>query len=144
MFKDLIRVIGLSLIISGITLYFIPQNEQSQNNESLKADVQELQTTLKKRDEEIAKLQTASEKPAEADTKEEGKQEIKTFKLTIEDGDTSLEIATILEGHKLIKNADDFNKLLKSDGYATKIQVGSYELNNDMSMEEIATEITTK
>lgn len=140
----MIRVIGLSLIISGITLYFIPQNEQSQNNESLKADVQELQTTLKKRDEEIAKLQTASEKPAEADTKEEGKQEIKTFKLTIEDGDTSLEIATILEGHKLIKNADDFNKLLKSDGYATKIQVGSYELNNDMSMEEIATEITTK
>lgn len=140
----MIRVIGLSLIISGITLYFIPQNEQSRNNESLKADVQELQTTLKKRDEEIAKLQTASEKPAEADTKEEGKQEIKTFKLTIEDGDTSLEIATILEGHKLIKNADDFNKLLKSDGYATKIQVGSYELNNDMSMEEIATEITTK
>lgn len=144
MFKDLIRVLGLSLIISGITLYFIPQNEQSRNNESLKADVQELQTTLKKRDEEITKLQTASEKPAEADTKEEGKQEIKTFKLTIEDGDTSLEIATILEGHKLIKNADDFNKLLKSDGYATKIQVGSYELNNDMSMEEIATEITTK
>lgn len=144
MFKDLIRVLGLSLIISGITLYFIPQNEQSRNNESLKADVQELQTTLKKREEEIAKLQTASEKPAEADTKEEGKQEIKTFKLTIEDGDTSLEIATILEGHKLIKNADDFNKLLKSDGYATKIQVGSYELNNDMSMEEIATEITTK
>lgn len=144
MFKDLIRILGLSLIISGITLYFIPQNEQSRNNESLKADVQELQTTLKKREEEIAKLQTASEKPAEADTKEEGKQEIKTFKLTIEDGDTSLEIATILEGHKLIKNADDFNKLLKSDGYATKIQVGSYELNNDMSMEEIATEITTK
>lgn len=140
----MIRVLGLSLIISGITLYFIPQNEQSRNNESLKADVQELQTTLKKREEEIAKLQTASEKPAEADTKEEGKQEIKTFKLTIEDGDTSLEIATILEGHKLIKNADDFNKLLKSDGYATKIQVGSYELNNDMSMEEIATEITTK
>lgn len=140
----MIRVLGLSLIISGITLYFIPQNEQSRNNESLKADVQELQTTLKKRDEEIAKLQTASKKPAEADTKEEGKQEIKTFKLTIEDGDTSLEIATILEGHKLIKNADDFNKLLKSDGYATKIQVGSYELNNDMSMEEIATEITTK
>lgn len=140
----MIRILGLSLIISGITLYFIPQNEQSRNNESLKADVQELQTTLKKREEEIAKLQTASEKPAEADTKEEGKQEIKTFKLTIEDGDTSLEIATILEGHKLIKNADDFNKLLKSDGYATKIQVGSYELNNDMSMEEIATEITTK
>ena len=148
MIKDLIRVIGLSLIISGSTLFFLTEYgfEDRQTNESLQAEVNQLQQQLTKREKEIAKLQTSNHEMSDdkKDEKDREEQTKKTFKLTIEEGDTSQDIARILEEHQLIKDANTFNKFIKEEGFSTKIQVGTYTLDNSMSMEKIVQKIITK
>lgn len=67
-----------------------------------------------------------------------------SFILTIEPGMTVSEVSNYLIIANLIESREQFVNYLSENGYATNIQVGSFELHRDMSMEEVVNVIATK
>ncbi|WP_010678125.1 endolytic transglycosylase MltG [Bacillus timonensis] len=64
------------------------------------------------------------------------------YVLTIDTGMYSSEIADALAKAKIIADADEFNQYLVEHDLNTAIQIGTYEVTNEMSIEEIANIIT--
>lgn len=166
MIKELVRILGISFILSGIFLFlYNPSNEGSdaqEENQLLHHEVASLQTKLKKTEKELAHLQTiTSEANAneekqqdaqsehETQTKEKGAKEASennapSFTLRIESGTSSEDVATQLEKAGIIENAHAFNEQLKAQSLTTNIQIGVYEIDASMSSEAIAKLITTR
>ncbi|KAF0818381.1 MULTISPECIES: endolytic transglycosylase MltG [unclassified Cytobacillus] len=101
--------------------------------------------------EEYALLQQTdakdpNEKEVNEETSEENTEQAKeaqrVFQLTIESGMTPGEIALLLEKASVIDQAADFGNYLEEYGYSQKIQLGTFELNHNMSYKEIAKIIT--
>ncbi|MEI5905842.1 hypothetical protein WAK64_02015 [Bacillus spongiae] len=67
-----------------------------------------------------------------------------TYKLKIETGMTSFEIAEKLVEQKIIKEADEtnFRVYMNDNKFAEKIQLGEFTVNSEMSFNEIAKIIT--
>lgn len=61
---------------------------------------------------------------------------------TISEGQSSLEIASQLEANGYIESATEFQALLDEWDLNSILQAGSYDLNSDMSIHDIATELT--
>ncbi|MEK3853143.1 hypothetical protein [Cytobacillus sp. FSL H8-0458] len=81
------------------------------------------------------------EEPAEENTEQEEESQ-KVYQLTIESGMTPGEIASLLEKASVIDQAADFGNYMEEYGYSKKIQLGTFELNHNMSYKEIAKIIT--
>lgn len=64
--------------------------------------------------------------------------------ITVTAGMGSQNVARLLQDAGIIENASDFDSYLMKNGYATKIEIGTYEFNNSMSYQEIAEELTKK
>ncbi len=64
------------------------------------------------------------------------------YRLTIEKGMSSSQISTLLAAAKIIDDNKAFNDYLISHNYQTKIQLGTFDLTNKMSYEQIAKMIT--
>lgn len=79
----------------------------------------------------------------EPEVEKEVKKE-KVYVLQVEYGMSSRDVSRIMENLGLIENSEDFSSYLMKYGYAKRIQIGMYELMDDMSFEEIAKSITTK
>ncbi len=62
--------------------------------------------------------------------------------ITVRPGMSSYEVAVILKDAKIIKDADDFDSYLNDNGYSTKIEVGDFICNSNMSYEELAKILT--
>lgn len=89
------------------------------------------------------KLQRAEQKLKMADNSEdEAEAKVINYTLQVKSGMTSSVIATTLQENQIITNAEDFIDYLAINGYSKAIQLGSYELTNEMSHEEIAQLIT--
>jgi|SRR5699024_4798601 len=69
-------------------------------------------------------------------------QESTTYSLTINEGMASSEISSVLEDNNIIDDAEKFNRFLETEGYELKVQIGTYEVSNNMDYEEIAHIIT--
>lgn len=71
---------------------------------------------------------------------------INTTKCEIKVGDStsSYDVAYALHAAGLIDNIDEFDNYLCNNGYATKIQNGTYTITSDMTFEDIAKLITTR
>lgn len=74
----------------------------------------------------------------------EKEEEVKVvhFALEITSGMSTGEISTKLKQANIINNEEDFEQFLIDNGYHTKVQVGTFELNSQMNHEEIAKTIT--
>lgn len=93
-------------------------------------------TTEENTDDDIDADDSEIEQPIHGDTS--------SFILTIEPGMTVSEVSNYLIIANLIESREQFVNYLSENGYATNIQVGSFELHRDMSMEEVVNVIATK
>lgn len=170
--KELVRIVGISLILSGTILYFTntPKSDATlqQENATLHNQVTDLQTKLEQTEEELAHLQTLTSKLEEGpkdsepapekntaqkqtnaketvpkDTIEKDEAGVTKLTLTIESGTTSQDVASTLEKANIIKDAQDFNDYLKEKGLTTSIQIGKHAIDGSMSIETISKIITT-
>ncbi|GAB3795499.1 hypothetical protein [Virgibacillus kimchii] len=72
----------------------------------------------------------------------EEEEEITTYTLNIESGMTTSEFSSLLEENDIIEDAGEFNQYIEDEDYSLRVQIGEFELTSDMSMYEIAEEIT--
>lgn len=93
---------------------------------------------------------TTEEKTTEATT-EKSKEETtekpgsKTkVKITVKGGMGSEDIAKLLADAGLVKSASDFDSFLCKNGYDSKLEVGTFELDSTMSYDEMAKELCKK
>ncbi|EWG08942.1 hypothetical protein ABE29_09540 [Cytobacillus firmus] len=152
------RAFAFGILIAVIafgTAYFLNKPEQSEqrimDENSAKKLLQANGYTVLT-DEEYALLQQTEakdqdekkevkEEPAEENTEQEEESQ-KVYKLTIERGMTPGEIAALLEKASVIDQAADFGNYLEEYGFSKKIQLGTFELTQNMSYKEIAKIIT--
>lgn len=88
--------------------------------------------------------QAESEETAKEETdKEEVAQEesVKKISLTVSEGMTSGDIGKILVNEKFIDDAYAFSSEVEKKGVANKLQLGTYELESTMTMDEIIAEL---
>lgn len=64
------------------------------------------------------------------------------YKLDIKPGMNTLAVAKELKENKIIEDEDAFHFYLASNDLSKRIQIGTYELNSSMTIEEIAKLIT--
>ncbi|MGD6853623.1 endolytic transglycosylase MltG [Bacillus infantis] len=82
------------------------------------------------------------EKPKQDEQENKAEPKVITYKITISSGMDTGEIASQLAAAKIITNESAFKQYLISSGMHTKIQLGTFELNNEMTSQQIATVIT--
>lgn len=82
------------------------------------------------------------EEPSEDN--QESSADTSSFILTIEPGMTITEVSNYLIIANLIESREQFINYLADNGYATNIQVGSFELNRNMTLDEVVEIIANK
>ncbi|WP_155591558.1 hypothetical protein [Lysinibacillus cavernae] len=155
--KSAIRAFGIAIFLVGALLALahrfdvnigLPTQESSNQDH-----VEELQNKLKQANKEIASLKkqlnqihteetsttASSEQPVE-----ETSSDATTMTLQIYSGITPYIVAQKLEDGGIITNSVEMELLLANAKYARSLQIGSYEVDSSMTLEEIAKLITGK
>ncbi|MFB1080667.1 hypothetical protein [Jeotgalibacillus sp. JSM ZJ347] len=138
-----VRSTGIGMMISALFIFAAgsliheePAAESSQVAEDemvIKTnEYQALQNEVTEWEERVNELESG-EPPAE---------EITRMILTIESGMTSPEISSALFSNGLIIDEEAFNDYLTSQQLTDRIQIGEYDLNSTMTIEQIAVLIT--
>lgn len=157
MTKSAIRAFGIAIFLVGALLALanrfdvnigLPTKEFSNQQQ-----VKELQNKLSKANQEIASLKDqlkqvhTTEKASTTDASEQADEEaddVTTMSLQIYSGITPYSVAQKLEDGGIITNSVEMELLLANPKYARSLQIGSYEVNSAMTLEEIANLITGK
>lgn len=71
-------------------------------------------------------------------TNNDNDEETITYTLSIEPNMLGPKISQLLQDNKIIDDAEEFNRYLELEGYAPYIQLGDYEVSNDMDFSELA------
>ena len=152
--KSAIRAFGIAIFLVGALLALanrfdvnigLPTKEFSNQQQ-----VKELQNKLSKANQEIASLKDqlkqvhTTEKTSTTDASEEADTDVTTMSLQIYSGITPYSVAQKLEDGGIITNSVEMELLLANPKYARSLQIGSYEVNSSMTLEEIANLITGK
>lgn len=74
---------------------------------------------------------------------EEEQEEAKSISFKVESGDVSQDIAKILKSEGIIDDEVKFIQYMENNGYSPYIQIGTFTVNSDMSLKEIAETLTT-
>lgn len=159
--KSAIRAFGIALFLVGALLALAARfdfniglpTKASSNGEQ----VEELQKKLAQSNQEIASLKEQIkqipekniEKPKPSESKDINKSvdssnNVATMTLQIYSGMAPYTVAKKLEDGGIIDNSVEMELLLANAKYARSLQIGSYEVNSSMSLEEIAKLITGK
>ncbi|KAA0549409.1 endolytic transglycosylase MltG [Bacillus sp. BGMRC 2118] len=167
MTKGFMRGLSLGIIITCL-LVFIIDNPFSEDNKTIvEKEIpltdQTIQQTLKERGqtviatEELNRLKQIEQEQAKANTEtvketeetqpaedsEQPKEDAPLlYTLEVKSGMASTDISNKLAEVKIINNADDLEKYLQEKDWAKKIQIGTFEVSNKMSIDEIARTIT--
>lgn len=124
----------------------------SNENESEKKDADEKKddkTSDKKEEEQKEKDKKDKDKDKKDTDKkdkkkdDEKKDKVVKAKFTTKDGVVTQDIADILIDKKIIDDRQKFLDYLDDNNYSPYIQIGTFEVDSDMSMKEIAEIITT-
>lgn len=154
-----IRAFGIALFLVGALIAFATRfdfsiglpTKASTNGEQ----VMELQKKLAQANQEIASLKeqikqvpkenTEKPNPSESINKSvDSPKNSATMTLQIYSGMAPYTVAKKLEDGGIIDNSVEMELLLANAKYARSLQIGSYEVNSSMSLEEIARLITGK
>ena len=154
--KSSIRSFGLAIFLVGAILALasrfdvnigLPEKDSSHK-------VEELQNKLNQANQEIAALkkpvkqvlttEETTTDSSEPSVKEDNNADDTTMILQIYSGITPYIVAQKLEDGGIISNSVEMELLLANAKYARSLQIGSYEVNSSMSLEEIAKLITGK
>ncbi|MBT2687125.1 endolytic transglycosylase MltG [Bacillus sp. ISL-47] len=140
----------ISVLIMGFA-YFFNKDDLPEN---AKLDESAAKAFLKREgyivltDEEHANLQKSLQDPKETtaheadQTQKEPSESPTAYQLEIASGMTPGEIAEQLEKENIVEDAAEFGDYLEEYGYSKKIQLGTFELTNQMSFKDIAKTIT--
>lgn len=159
--KSAVRAFGIALFLVGALLALAERFDvnigiPTVSSSSADQEVETLQKKLDAANKEIASLKKqASQQPSTEHTSEEATPEevtedniastnITTMTLQIYSGITPYIVAQKLEDGGIIPNSVEMELLLANAKYARSLQIGSYEVNSSMSLEEIAKLITGK
>lgn len=105
--------------------------------------LKETKEKVKKEEAKETKTNESNNEKNNAKQKDESKpKEKKTIKVTIKPGMSTSEVATQLQKLKLISSKSEFTNYIKKKKLESSIKAGSYKLNNDMTVEEIASILT--
>ncbi|GEM04398.1 hypothetical protein HMI01_13860 [Halolactibacillus miurensis] len=108
-------------------------DEKNQNNTS---DIDESEPSS------VPENEPTPEEPSKDN--QESSVDTSSFILTIEPGMTVTEVSNYLIIANLIESREQFINYLSDNGYATNIQVGSFELDRDMTLDEVVDVIANK
>ena len=153
-----IRAFGLAIFVVGALLALASRFDVNiglpAKSSSNPKYVEELQNKLNKADQEIAALKKqvkqvhTTEETSTTDSSEQPAKETSadgtTMTLQIYSGITPYIVAQKLEDGGIIPNSVEMELLLANARYARSLQIGAYEVNSSMSLEEIAKLITGK
>ncbi len=67
-----------------------------------------------------------------------------TATITVVGGMDSEQVAKLLEDAGIVESAADFDSFLNQNGYSTRIEVGTFEVHDGMTYEELADILSTK
>lgn len=130
--------------------FFVEQEKQEQaskeddNKQKDKAeDKDEKEKDKDKEKQEKADKDKKDTKKAEKEEAEDDKEKVIKAKFTTKSGVVSQDIADILVEKKIIKDSKKFAKYLEDNDYSPYIQLGTFEVNSDMSFKELAETVTT-
>lgn len=126
----------------------LERDELSSQISKLKDEQESLKSKVDKQNESIAYYESLKEKWDESQLDEETTEENPetdqpgdgTF--VVNQGEGSAEIASRLESQGYVESAAEFQELIDQWNLATVIQAGEYELTPDMSIHEIASQLT--
>lgn len=111
----------------------------------------EHKTLIEKAEPEELAVQETKDKPdtqpeeKSVETAQQEKQEqpaVSVINITIESGMSPSEIAGILHQYNIIDDQGEFERYLIDTGFHTKIQLGTFELTDQMSFEQLAKVLT--
>lgn len=156
--KSSIRSFGVAIFLVGAILALASRFDVNiglpEKDSSNQQQVEELQNKLNQANQEIAALkkqvkqvhttEETTTDSSEPSVKEDNNADDTTMILQIYSGITPYIVAQKLEDGGIISNSVEMELLLANAKYARSLQIGSYEVNSSMSLEEIAKLITGK
>lgn len=85
------------------------------------------------------------ETKTDTETKKEAPEESKSKQLTlkIEKGMALSDIVKKINEAEIVEDGDAFSTYMNEQGYSTRIQLGTFDLNSEMSYKEIAKKLTS-
>ncbi|SEA97319.1 YceG-like family protein [Thalassobacillus cyri] len=155
--KLLVRAFALGLLACSSTFFIIWNSENTPHVQSMEKTIESLnqqgyiimeQTTyeqkLAQQHRPPKELEQSKDDKVSKEEKSSNNQNQEKVVIKIEPGMSSSAIASILEKENMIMDQINFQQYLDEADYSRYLQVGTFELNNEMSYKEIAKEITSK
>lgn len=158
--RSTLRGFGIACILIGILYTGLdrlhPAESTSGEMEQYEEKIAQLESQLKEAKQQLKQYekQTSSNEtnesggkdqtPSQESAPENEQKDVKEGTLYIYAGQTPYEIAKKLKDMGIIKNAVEMELFLAQPEYARSIQIGQYQVNSSMSIEEIANLITRK
>lgn len=160
--RSSVRAFGIALFLIGALYIAIDQFHINLESIGIKANATN-STSEKKLEKELKdakeKIELLEKQLKESNTKTQSNnsgnnsdlsqtstsdksEEAVTYTLEIYRNISTYNISEKLEDAGIIDNAREFELLLAKDEYARRLQIGTYNVNSNMTMEEIATMIT--
>jgi len=125
-----------TVLVGG--LYYIEESDDKPLTlEELTTESERLGYTLTKKEED-----TPSQVSITPSSVEKGEELSTSYQLDITYGMNSEDIADLLQRNEIIDDANRFQNYLKDNKLTTSIQIGSYDLIETMTYEQIAQTIT--
>lgn len=142
--KQSIRSFGIALFLVGAGIYGTNLlNIPVPGLTIATDDTQQLQQQVKQLEEQLAQASATTQTEQTTTAAEQATNDVAESKLIIYRGITGYEISKKLQDAGIIDNAIDFELFLVNGGYSTRLQIGEFRLNSDMSYKEIAEILTT-
>jgi YceG-like family len=149
--KQVLQGFATALLLAGacmLVLHFTADNRTTNTTSAApikkeQLSTEEMKTHLEKDDYYILNSQEYEELQKKPQAKEETEPEqTKKFQLKLQRGMTSDEVARLLEKKHILEDGDAFLTYLNVTEASKALQVGTYDINSDMSYEEIADLLT--
>ncbi|HEY9571383.1 MAG TPA: hypothetical protein VIR26_10310 [Metalysinibacillus sp.] len=137
--RSSLRAFGIGLFLAGVLAFFYEQ---------LPANAPSVEQATTTKEEKPAKPATEKPKPVEKKSAKEASPQTEQpkgdviYQLKIYSGATPTSIAADLKTAGIIDDPEDAEIFLSTDKYARSIQVGVYNITDDMTLEDIAVAIT--
>lgn len=149
--KRSVRAFSLGILFAALLLFINGLGKETDVSAKKAKEVltNEGFVVISKKDYDMLSAAQTKEVPEiteeqKVETKVPEKEEVKVihFALEIKSGMSTEEISAKLKQANVIDNENNFKQFLIDNGYHTKVQVGTFELNSSMDFEKIAKTIT--
>lgn len=112
--------------------------------EALTTEAPTTENTTEVTTEKVTEATTRATTESAKTTEDKKDAEYQTAEITVVGGMGSQQVAQLLEDAGMIESASDFDSYLNRNGYSTRIEIGTFEINSNMTYEEMATILCTK